>query len=561
MPDDGAASAGNSSGDSPTLPVSFASSRKAVRFDISGADSDIGDLNACGNGDSNWRPPVSPASPVSPVPPRLPASSCSTSSSSPSPPKLKVTMSFMKAYKAMRGPRDMEPSPLFARLGTWRERNGNASGLRDEEDPERGRLLNDVNDAIVGDGDDDLSKRWTRPFVRDSIDNESAARKTVFYFEQPTATPIDDFLGGKPLHEHGDDEEDDSVITDHVLDHTKMDQGWINANGPSDFDDEDPYVSDNDGAPSEARISPAVFRTLAAGCTLDDVDCLHQTLPEAPSLRPVTPQDKIMDVSKDTTRCNNVVPYCHRRQFDIHTGEELSPAYRVEPGPPSSVLWSPPGVTPERAGLYLLLLQEGQGEQQQPQRRHMRPIGVINFIVLIKLAIAPVAGTFRDSWHAIQAGQAANARLVAANEEAQAAITAQSCCLAAVEHKVELCHEAERARECHEAQDHYREQYRLEQQERQRAARQARQARKLLRRRQRILRGINENLHSLRTMVGETEARLARGRELRTVLAQRLRDGEARLQRLCRDHGVADVAALSEVLTAKMAQLGVEEEE
>lgn len=86
------------------------------------------------------------------------------------------------------------------------------------------------------------------------------------------------------------------------------------------------------------------------------------------SIRPRTPQDKILDVSMDTTHRNNILPNCHRRQFDIHTGEELSPAYRVEPGPTSSVLWTPPGITPERAGLYLLLLQEGQGEQQQPVR-------------------------------------------------------------------------------------------------------------------------------------------------------------------------------------------------
>ncbi|CAK7217104.1 hypothetical protein SBRCBS47491_003049 [Sporothrix bragantina] len=446
-----------------------------------------------------------------------------------------------------------------------------------------------------------------------------------------------------------------------------MDQGWLKANGPSEFDDEDPYVSDDDGGPSEVRISPAMFRALASGCTLDDVDSLRRVLPETPTMRPVTPHDKIMDVSKDTIRCNNVMPYCHRRQFDIHTGEELSPAYRIDQGPPSSVLWSPPGVTPERAGLYLLLLQEGQGEQQHPVRgsgmaslfQRMAPLDCnklrthlygglqgdeeeqsgnsslsstsfsssswvssasldsvandkndgheerrrtmtftwseVNEAVrnchfdaattslkevnigtrsltrigteTLRVRANAVATerallqTFRNSWHTIQSGQVADASLVAANEEAQAAITAQARCLSVVEHQVELCRKAELARECQEAQEHYREQCRIEKQEKRRAARESRQARNQVRRRRRIVRNINESLRSLRTTVGESEARLARGRELQTVLIQRLKDGEARLERLCQDHGVSDVAALSEVLAARMAQLGVEEEE
>ncbi|CAK7217654.1 hypothetical protein SEUCBS140593_003282 [Sporothrix eucalyptigena] len=442
-----------------------------------------------------------------------------------------------------------------------------------------------------------------------------------------------------------------------------MDQGWIKANGPFESDEEESFVSDDDGDPSESRITPAVFRALAAGCTLDGVDSLRRPMSEAPSLRPVTPQDKILDVSKDTTHHNNVAPYCHRRQFDIHTGEELSPAYRVEQGPSSSTLWTPPGVTPERAGLYLLLLQEGQGEQQQPVRgsgmpalfQRMAPIdcqelrtrlyggpqredpvtlspsstpssssgsfllsdsegnndnkgqnenrrtmtfawsevneavqncnfdpvtasltaiGVNNSPRKSAAASSTKSGsssvrnmtatalaterallqTFHDSWHAIQTGQAADARLVAANEEAQAAITAQARCLASVEHQLELCRAAELARECQEAQAHYRQQCRIERKA-------AHKERRLICRRQRIIRGINDHLRSLRTTVGETEARLARGRELQTVLTQRLRDGEARLERLCRDHGVADVAALSKVLSDKLAQLGVEEEE
>lgn len=157
--------------------------------------------------------------------------------------------------------------------------------------------------------------------------------------------------------------------------------------------------------------------------------------------------------------------------------------------------------------------------------------------------------TFRDSWRAIQDGQAADARLVAANEEAQAAITAQARCLATIEHQLAACRAAELARQCREAQEHYRRQCKAK-----------RQAHRMHRRRERVVHGINEHLQSLRTTVGETTARLAQGRELQTVLAQRLRDGESRLDRLCRDHGVADVEELSKVLAEQLARMGVEED-
>lgn len=162
--------------------------------------------------------------------------------------------------------------------------------------------------------------------------------------------------------------------------------------------------------------------------------------------------------------------------------------------------------------------------------------------------------TFRDSWQTIQAGQAAGAQLVAANECAQAAITAQARCLSRVEHQLAACRAAESARECREAQAHYRVQCQTER-------RAERRAHKQRHRRRCVVRAINEHLRSLRTTVGETTARLAQGRELQAVLAQRLRDGEARLARLCRKHDVADVAALSQTLADKLTRLGVGEEE
>lgn len=158
---------------------------------------------------------------------------------------------------------------------------------------------------------------------------------------------------------------------------------------------------------------------------------------------------------------------------------------------------------------------------------------------------------FRDSWHAIQVGEAADARIVDCNEQAQAAITAQAQCLATVEHQLAACRAAERARERREVEAHY-----LQQRQAERLA--EHQARKLRRRRERIVRSINEHLRNLRTTVSEMQARLQQGRELQAVLTQRLRDGEARLARLCREHGVADVEALSEVLADRLARLGAE---
>ncbi|KAL1901380.1 hypothetical protein Sste5346_001785 [Sporothrix stenoceras] len=655
--------------DSPTLPFSFAvdaeEGQDSAGDEISHAEEvdaeevspeEVEDVDTNGGISNNdWHQPVSPLS----------SSPRSVHSETPLP-KMKVTMSFMKAYKAMRGPRDVEPSPLFGCFIKSHQQKCNANSPRQEtEDPfklagrDEVKLLNDVNDAIIRDCVEDKGKHKARPFVHDKIDDDEAGRQTVFYFEQPATLPLfPDESRGVPTNRHerkssdGSDstqEDDDSAIADHPLDHVKLDKGWMKANGPFKTEVEDSYVSDDDGDPAEVRISPAIFRALAAGCTVDNVDTLCQTVSEEEvSLRPLTPQDKIMKASMDTTHRNNVAPYCHRRQFDIHTGEELSPAYRIEPGSVGSLLWTPPGVTPERAGVYLLLLQEGQGEQQQPARGtgmpslfqrmapwdcqelrdrlyggmqddkskstssssldgsssggsdcgdkkkrrlmtftksevneavhncHFDPEAVTLTPVDISHnrngtgragprhcnwranSVRMAAGvaterallqTFHDSWRTIQDGQAINASLVVANEETQAAITAQARCLASIEHQLEACRKAELARQLTDAQKHYQLQCEAE-----------RQAQRRRRRRERVVRGINEHLQSLRTTVGETKARLAQGRELKAVLAQRLRDGEARLERLCRDHSVANAADLSKVLTEQLACMGVKED-
>ncbi len=152
--------------------------------------------------------------------------------------------------------------------------------------------------------------------------------------------------------------------------------------------------------------------------------------------------------------------------------------------------------------------------------------------------------TFHDSWDILRAGQAEDARIVAANEGAQATITAQARCLSRIEHQLAACQAAERARECREAQAHYHQQVHAE-----------RRARQRQRRQRRVLRAIDEQLHELRTAAREMEARLAQGRQLQKVLLQRLADGNARLERLCHAHGVTDVAALSALLDEKLAQL------
>ena len=124
--------------DSPTLPFSFASggeenhdrrSDEIVRIeDVSDEDAEDDDEN--GEIHSNgWRLPVSPLS----------VASAASPSPSPSPsetplPKMKVTMSFMKAYKAMRGPRDVEPSPLFGCFVKSQKCNGADSGEEVEDD-------------------------------------------------------------------------------------------------------------------------------------------------------------------------------------------------------------------------------------------------------------------------------------------------------------------------------------------------------------------------------------------------------------------------------------------
>ena len=129
-------------------------------------------------------------------------------------------------------------------------------------------------------------------------------------------------------------------------------------------------MSDDEGDPRDARITPAIFRALAAGCTLDDTHQLRAAnIDTGEQSRPRTPLDKIVRLSADTSHLNPIRPHCHQRQFDVETGMELSPAYRTAQGPaPISAARTPPGVTPQRAGTFLLLLEQNQGQQFHPTR-------------------------------------------------------------------------------------------------------------------------------------------------------------------------------------------------
>ena len=111
------ASNGSDSEDSLTVPTCATGSYKTVCFDISDEYSDNNDTKGSDV-------PVSP----------IALSSPSSSSSNRSLPKLKATMSFIKAYKAMRGPRDTEPSPLFSCLEASQRQSANVYGAQDNDD-------------------------------------------------------------------------------------------------------------------------------------------------------------------------------------------------------------------------------------------------------------------------------------------------------------------------------------------------------------------------------------------------------------------------------------------
>ena len=152
--------------------------------------------------------------------------------------------------------------------------------------------------------------------------------------------------------------------------------------------------------------------------------------------------------------------------------------------------------------------------------------------------------TFRSQWRTIETCYAADSRLALANERAQAALTAQARQLAAVEHQADVLRQTEAALERAEAEAHYQKVQRVEEQ------RMREEDKK-----KRMVKAINSELHSLAMTKAEMEARVARGRELQVVLGRRLRDGEARLARLCREHGSKDASALSRILSEKLAAL------
>lgn len=132
--------------DSPTLPVSFVVNTEETQLqhdeitpveeinveEVSAEEAeDVATNGEISNND--WHLPVSPLSfspEASSSPPSAP--------SEPVPfPNMKVTMSFMKAYKAMRGPRDVEPSPLFGCFIKSSQAlcNGDSVGQEIEDDP------------------------------------------------------------------------------------------------------------------------------------------------------------------------------------------------------------------------------------------------------------------------------------------------------------------------------------------------------------------------------------------------------------------------------------------
>ncbi|CAK7271136.1 hypothetical protein SEPCBS57363_004463 [Sporothrix epigloea] len=401
-------------------------------------------------------------------------------SSNASIPSLKVTIAFMKAYKAMRGPRDTIPSSLFACRGGSLGQTAVDLAVQ-AEDGESGlanleefSLFNDVNGARFGDVVEKKSK-W-------------------------------------PFNGHIDG---DSVVTDHTLDYVKMDTGWAKANGPSEFDDEDPYVSDDDGDHFEVRISPAAFRALATGCMPDNADTLHPVLPGTMALRPATPQDRIVDMSKEVTNCDNTMPCYYRHPLRGGLQKEQDNFDVLSPLPISSC--RPCGSPSPSRGSPLLLP---------------------SCMTAATVTEHDLLQAYCECWRAIETCQVAN-------KDAQAANTALARCLAIIEHHMELCRKAELARECQEAKDHYREQCRLEGYKKRRAKREAHKFRKVHCQHRRMVLDVGKNMRSLRTVVGEASAQLARGRELQAVLAQRLQDGETRLERLYRDYSAANVAVLS----------------
>lgn len=136
--------------DSPTLPVSFVvdtGGNQLQNIEIPPVEeADAEEVSAeeaeddATNGEisnNDWHLPVSPLS----FSPATTSSSPSSSPSAPSEttplPKMKVTMSFMQAYKAMRGPRDVEPSPLFGCFVKSSQKlcNGDSAGQEMDDDP------------------------------------------------------------------------------------------------------------------------------------------------------------------------------------------------------------------------------------------------------------------------------------------------------------------------------------------------------------------------------------------------------------------------------------------
>ena len=141
--------------------------------------------------------------------------------------KLKVTTFFMQAYKIMRGPRDVEPSPLF---GCLRKKTGSEGGIDGDSyrlaSLEETKLLREIDDEIICDSDEG----WGHT----TNSHTSASRQSIFYLEPPEVTA--------PPYDSDDSDLEDG---DYCFDDDRLDEGWTRANFV--FNSSNGSVYNNDG--------------------------------------------------------------------------------------------------------------------------------------------------------------------------------------------------------------------------------------------------------------------------------------------------------------------------
>lgn len=127
---------------------------------------------------------------------------------SPSPPsKLKVTMTFMQAYRIMRGPRNIEPSPLFSCLQKKTQGMGD-----DNKDDDWFRLACLEESKLI----DEAQAELQEDNYQHTADNN---RQSIFFLEPPE-------VSGVPC----DSDDSDLDDGDYCFDDDRLDDGWIKAN-------------------------------------------------------------------------------------------------------------------------------------------------------------------------------------------------------------------------------------------------------------------------------------------------------------------------------------------